>query len=70
MRVKDNPATRLRVLMAERDINTLELSQLTGVSQQAISALRSGRVKSPKIETARLIAKALGVRTSDIWENR
>ncbi|GMA65755.1 helix-turn-helix domain-containing protein [Alicyclobacillus fastidiosus] len=37
MRVKDDPAARLRVLMAERDINTRELAQLTGLNERTIS---------------------------------
>lgn len=70
MRVKDDPAARLRVLMAQRDLNTRELADLSGVSEATISGLRSGRVRTPKIETAYLIADILGVDPNRIWPNR
>lgn len=67
---RDDPATKLRVLMAERDINTVELAAMTGLSTTTVSALRTGRTRSPNPDTAYLIATALGVRTSNIWPNR
>lgn len=66
----DDPATKLRVLMAEKDINTVELAALTGLSTTTVSALRTGRTRCPNPDTAQLIATALGVRTSSIWPNR
>ncbi|WP_369125290.1 helix-turn-helix domain-containing protein [Alicyclobacillus fastidiosus] len=56
--------------MAERDINTQELAELTGLSVNTISSLRSGRVKTPTIENAYLIAEVLGVEPNTIWPNR
>ena len=67
---KQDPATKLRIIMAERDINTQELADLAGVSRSTISSLRTGRVRNPNPDTAYLIAKALGVKTNSIWPNR
>lgn len=68
--VKKDPAAKLRMLMAERDINVSELAYMTGLNRATISALRTGRTQCPNPDTARLIATALGVRTSSIWPNR
>jgi DNA-binding Xre family transcriptional regulator len=70
MRVKEDPATRLRVFMAERDINTLELSQMTGLSRRTISCLRTGKITRPNIDTIYLISDALNVHPNDIWLKR
>jgi DNA-binding XRE family transcriptional regulator len=64
---KLDPATKLRMLMAERDINVSELADRSGVSKATISALRYNPQRRPNIETARLIANALGVRINSIW---
>ena len=68
--LRKDPAAKLRMLMAERDINVSELAYMTGLSRDTISALRTGRTKCPNPDTAHLIATALGVRTSSIWPNR
>lgn len=67
MRVKDDPATRLRMLMAELDINTQELADSAKVAESTISRIRSGTVKRPTHETARRIAKSMGVKVNIIW---
>ncbi len=67
--LKQDPATKLRVLMAERDVNVSELADMTGLSRNTISRLRNGEV-NPTHETAYRVASALGVRTSSIWGNR
>lgn len=67
---RNDPATKLRVLMAERDINVSELAAMTGLSPGTISRLRNGDVQNPTHETAYRIATALGLRTSSIWSNR
>jgi transcriptional regulator with XRE-family HTH domain len=68
--LRKDPATRLRMIMAERDINTQELADRAGVSRATVSSLRTGRTKNPNPDTAYLIAKALGVKTNSIWPNR
>lgn len=69
MRVKDDPAARLRVLMAERDLNVNELSEKSGIHRNTITALRNGETRRPNRETRYQIAGALGVRLNDIWTN-
>lgn len=66
---KKDPATQLRVLMAERDVNVSELADMIGLSRGTISRLRNREVQNPTHETAYCIAHALGVRTSSIWSN-
>lgn len=65
--VSDDPGKNLRVLMAQMDINSSELAELTGLTVATISNLRTGKVKKPNIETARLIADALGTKIHNIW---
>ncbi|WAH39485.1 helix-turn-helix domain-containing protein [Alicyclobacillus dauci] len=65
--VKDNPAKRLRVLMAERDINTQELAYMSGVHKNTIAAIRTGETTKPNSETRYRIARALGVKVNSIW---
>lgn len=57
----------LRILMAEMDINSSELAQITNLTTATISNLRTGKVKRPNIETAEKIANSLGVKISFIW---
>ncbi|MGG5252479.1 PAS domain-containing protein [Neobacillus sp. SM06] len=64
---KTDSGRQLRVLMAEMDINTMELANLTGLTTATISNLRTGKVKKPNIETAEKIAAALGVNLSYLW---
>jgi PAS domain S-box-containing protein len=58
---------RLRMLMAELNINTAELAHMTNLTPATISNLRTGKVKKPNIETANKISDALGVPVSHIW---
>lgn len=62
-----DPGKHLRVAMSERNVNTAELARLTGVSQATISNLKTGKVAKPQIETARLVAQALGVTIRHLW---
>ncbi|WP_139193143.1 PAS domain S-box protein [Anaerobacillus alkalilacustris] len=65
--VSDDPGKNLRVLMAQMDINSSELAELTGLTVATISNLRTGKVKKPNIETARLISDVLGTKIHIIW---
>ncbi|WP_436664492.1 helix-turn-helix domain-containing protein (plasmid) [Alicyclobacillus acidoterrestris] len=67
--LRKQPAAKLRLLMAAKDINTQELADLTGLSPTTISRIRSGIVKRPKSETAYRIASALGVKVNSIWRD-
>lgn len=64
---KEDTGKRLRVIMAEKNINVSELADMSGVSPSTISSIRTGYVKKPKRQTAELIANALGVKISKIF---
>lgn len=68
--LRKDPATKLKTLMVQRDINVNELADMTGLSPATITALRTGRTRKPNPDTALLIARALGVKTSSIWPDR
>lgn len=65
--VAEDPATRLRILMAKRNVNVNELADLAGVSRHTVTRLRTGLVQHPTYDTAYLIARALGVKVNNIW---
>ncbi len=48
-------------LMTEKDVKTVELSKLSGVSKQTITELRKGRSKEPTFSKAKALADGLGV---------
>jgi len=56
----------LAAVMAQRGSNNLSLSKAAGTSCQCISAALNQRVE-PKDETKAKIARALGVKVSDIF---
>jgi DNA-binding Xre family transcriptional regulator len=68
--IRKDPATQLKTLMVQRDINVNELADMTGLHPTTITALRTGRTRQPNPDTALLIARALGVKTSTIWPDR
>lgn len=57
---------KLIVLMTQKNMNVLELAELSGVSRATVTAVKSG--KSCAITTAARIAKALGVDVTEILE--
>jgi PAS domain S-box-containing protein len=62
-----DPGRSLRVIMAQKDINTTELAEMTGLSLATISNLRTGKITRPQISTAQCISVALGVNIKQIW---
>jgi DNA-binding XRE family transcriptional regulator len=64
---RDDPATRLKRLMAEHDINTQELAYKANLSMNTVSRLRTGIVTKPTYRTARSVARVFGVKITDIW---
>ena len=58
--------SRLKVVMAEKEIGNVELSSMTGLHENYISDLRNRR-KEPGIYNCLLIANALDVSVEDIW---
>jgi len=55
---------KLHTKMLEKDINTIKLSENTGLSRATISSVRCG--KSCTYETAEKLAKALKCNVSDL----
>ncbi|MGI5852606.1 MAG: helix-turn-helix domain-containing protein [Caldicoprobacterales bacterium] len=57
---------KLAVKMIDKDLNVIQLSELSGLSRATISNVRCG--KSCSKETVRKIAKALEVEIEDLIE--
>ncbi len=51
----------------EKDVTLKELSLRTGISKSALQRIESGEV-SPTLEKLEIIAKALGVRVTDLFK--
>ncbi len=58
---------KLLILIATKDISTLELAKKSGLSRQTISCIKQG--KRCREETAKKIAKALDVDVTEILED-
>jgi len=58
---------KLRIAMANRNVNTSELATRTGLSIATISNLRTGKITKPHIGTAKQIAECLGVDIYELW---
>lgn len=57
---------RLYIILHERKITQSELAKLTGLSQNTISSLVSGKSKQIRYDTLNRICKALEVTPGDI----
>ena len=57
---------RLYIILHERKITQSELAKMTGLSQNTISALVSGKSKQIRYDTLDRICKALEVTPGDI----
>ncbi len=55
-----NIGLRLKEVMAERGVTISQLADMTGISEDTIKAIRSGKTKSPGIQLMISIADALG----------
>ena len=58
--------SRLKVVMAEKEITNIELANKAGLHENYISDLRHRR-KEPGIYNALRVANALNVKVEDIW---
>ena len=58
--------SKLKVVMAEKEITNRELSRKAGLHENYISDLRNKR-KEPGIYNALLVANALNVNVEEIW---
>lgn len=52
-----------------KKVTLIKLSSLTGISKSTLNNIENGRV-SPTIKQLEAIAKALGVRISDLYESQ
>lgn len=58
----------LKKIRERRKMTQEELAKASGVTQQAISAIESGKNKSPKISTLFFLANALRCTVDDLIE--
>jgi len=58
--------TRLQEYRERRKLTQEQLAAISGVIQQTISAIESGRIKNPRIGTMYLLAKALRCTVDDL----
>jgi len=65
--VKGDLGKKLRMVLAEKNISTIELSEMTGLSRGTISNLKSGKINRPHRFTIRVIADALGIDESELY---
>lgn len=55
-------------IMYDKNISTRQLSLMTGISKSTINNIANG-VYSPTMDSMELLAKALKVRISDLYES-
>lgn len=53
----------------DKNVTLVKLSGLTGISKSTLNNIENGRV-SPTIKQLEAIAKALGVKISDLYESQ
>jgi DNA-binding Xre family transcriptional regulator len=58
--------TKLRAMLEERKLSTVELERIAGLKSGVVRNITTGRSKNPKIETLRLICKALECSLYDV----
>jgi DNA-binding Xre family transcriptional regulator len=57
---------KLRAMLEERKLSTVELERIAGLKSGVVRNITSGRSKNPKIETLKLICKALECSLYDV----
>ena len=62
--------SNLKTIMKEKGITILALSDETGFSSRTIQKARDGRIESCTLKTLARIAKALGCKTKDLFDER
>ncbi|MCF8567711.1 helix-turn-helix transcriptional regulator [Alicyclobacillus tolerans] len=64
---QQKPGRKLRVIMADLDVNVQELAYMSGVSEATITRIRNGRIDRPRIDTAIALCEVLGVHLEDVF---
>ena len=57
---------RLDVMLAQRKMRSKELAERIGITEQNVSALKSGRVRGVRFETLEKICEVLDCQPGDI----
>jgi putative transcriptional regulator len=60
----------LDVMLARRKMRSKELAERTGITEQNVSLLKSGKVKGVRFETLERICEVLNCQPGDILEYR
>ena len=63
---KKEGTSKLQLIMDNRNIADHELYELSGVHFNVIKLIRTGQRKTPRFETLRKLAKALGCTAKEI----
>ncbi|AYQ46575.1 helix-turn-helix protein [Dickeya solani] len=59
---------RLDVLLAQKKMKSRELARLIGITEQNLSLLKSGKVKSIRFDTLQRICEVLACQPGDVLE--
>ena len=59
---------RLDVMLARRKMRSRELAEISGITEQNLSLLKSGKVKGIRFETLAAICQALECQPGDLLE--
>ncbi|GAB7194314.1 MULTISPECIES: helix-turn-helix domain-containing protein [Dickeya] len=60
---------RLDVLLAQKKMKSRELARRIGITEQNLSLLKSGKVKSIRFETLQKICEVLACQPGDVLES-
>lgn len=62
---------RLAVLMAERGLKVSKVSELTGISRNALTSLKYNRTKMIRLDTINTLCKLFGITPGEffVYEN-
>lgn len=62
--------SKVKLLMDEKRITVRALADLTGLSNETIMRARDARIGQCRLSTLEVIAKALGVKVTDLFEEK
>lgn len=62
--------SKIKDLMQEQGLTLKDLEQRTGLSNETINRARGERILKCRVETLQTIATALGVKVTDLFEEK
>ncbi len=68
-RIRKADGTALRAAREDAWLTQKELAEVAGVAEWTISQIETGHIKSPRMNTLKVLAKALGVHPDSLLEN-